>query len=114
MSDFNYINVAYAFDNYYYYITHVSMKSIMLNQKDTTFIKFFILVWENIYEDQKPIINKICEEHKNCNITYLIVKNDFKEFSVKGYIQRTTAIFYRLLLQNLLPKEKKYYILIVI
>ena len=27
----NFINVAYAFDNNYYYITHVSMKSIMLN-----------------------------------------------------------------------------------
>ena len=28
----NYINIAYAFDNNYYYITHVSMKSVMLNQ----------------------------------------------------------------------------------
>lgn len=103
----NYINVAYAFDNNYYYITHVSMKSIMLNQKNNTFIKFYILVFENIYEEQKPIIDKICEEHKNCNISYLILKDEFKEFSVKGKIQRTTAIFYRLLLQNLLPEEKK-------
>ena len=103
----NYINVAYAFDNYYYYITHVSMKSIMLNQKNNTFIKFYILVWKNIYEEQKPIIDKICIEHKNCNITYLKLKNEFKEISTKGIIKRTTAIFYRLLLQNLLPKEKK-------
>jgi len=103
----NYINVAYAFDNYYFYITHVSMKSIMLSQKNNTFIKFYILVWKNIYEEQKPIIDKICIEHKNCNITYLILKNEFKEISTKGIIERTTAIFYRLLLQNLLPKEKK-------
>ena len=104
---FNYINVAYAFDNYYYYITHVSMKSIMLSQKNNTFIKFFILVWKNIYEEQKPVIDKICIEHTNCNITYLILNNEFQEISAKGYIHRTTAIFYRLLLQNLLPNEKK-------
>ena len=103
----NYINVAYAFDNNYYYITHVSMKSIMLNQKTSTFIKFYILVWENIFEEQRPVINKICDEHKNCNITYIILKKEFKEFSVNGLIKRTTAIFYRLILQNLLPEEKK-------
>ena len=105
--DINYINVAYAFDNNYYYITHVSMKSIMLNQKNNTFVKFYILVSENIYKEQKPVISKISEEHKNWKITYIILKNEFKEFSANGYIKRTTAIFYRLILQNLLPKEKK-------
>ncbi len=103
----NYINFAYAFDNIYYYITHVSMKSIMLNQKSNTFIKFYILVSENIYEQQKPVISRICEEHKNCNITFLILKKQFKEFSPTGRIKRTTAIFYRLILQNLIPTEKK-------
>ena len=34
----NYINVAYAFDKNYHYITHVSMKSIMLSQNKDTFI----------------------------------------------------------------------------
>ena len=43
------------YEIYYYYITHVSMKSIMLSQKNNTFIKFFILVWKNIYEEQKPV-----------------------------------------------------------
>ena len=33
VDNFKYINIAYAFDNNYYYITHVSMKSIMLYQK---------------------------------------------------------------------------------
>ena len=92
------------YEIHYYYITHVS---IMLSQKNNTFIKFYILVWKNIYKEQKPIIDKICIEHKNCNITYLKLKNEFQEISTKGIIKRTTAIFYRLLLQNLLPKEKK-------
>jgi len=92
------------YEIHYYYITHVS---IMLSQKNNTFIKFYILVWKNINKEQKPIIDKICIEHKNCNITYLKLKNEFQEISTKGIIKRTTAIFYRLLLQNLLPKEKK-------
>ena len=103
----NFINVAYAFDNNYYYITHVSMKSIMLNQNSDTFIKFFILVSKDIFDEQKEIISKICEEHLNCNISYLILKDEFKEFNTTGSIKRTTAIFYRLILQNLLLNETK-------
>ena len=79
----------------------------MLNQNNDTFIKFYILVSKNIYKEQRPVINKICEEHKNCNITYITLNKEFKEFCVIGHINRTTAIFYRLILQNLLPKEKK-------
>ena len=63
----NYINVAYAFDKNYHYITHVSMKSIMLSQKKETFINFFMLV-SNITDEQRTVINKISEEHKNCKI----------------------------------------------
>ena len=103
----NYINIAYAFDNIYYYITHVSMKSIMLNQNENTFIKFFILVHESIYNEQKEIIDKICYEHINCNISYILMKDEFKEISPVGVIKRTTAMYYRLLLQNLIPNEKK-------
>ena len=102
-----YINVAYAFDNNYYYITHVSMKSIMINQNNDTFIKFHIIVSQSIYNEQKRVIDKICLEHINCNISYYLLKNEFKDISSVGRIKRTTAIFYRLLLQNLLPNEKK-------
>ena len=104
---YNYINVAYAFDNNYYYITHVSMKSIMLNQKNTTFIKFHILVSKKIFNKQKEVINEICKEHLNCNISYYILDEEFKEISSVGKINRTTAIYYRLLLQNLLKNESK-------
>ena len=103
----NYINVAYAFDNNYYYITQVSMKSIMLNQNNDTFIKFYILVHESIFKEQKTVIDTICLDHKNCNISYLILKDEFKDISIKGIIKRTTAIYYRLLLQNLLKNENK-------
>ena len=57
VDNLNYINVAYAFDNNYYYKTHVSMKSIMLNQKNDIFIKFNILVHNSIYIEQKNIID---------------------------------------------------------
>ena len=83
------------------------MKSIMLNQNNNTYIKFYILVHEDIFDKQKDVINQICKDHKNCNISYIILKNQFKDINTEGAIKRTTAIYYRLLLQNLLPKEKK-------
>lgn len=80
------------------------MKSIMLNQKNSTFIKFYILVHESVYDDHKNVIDSICKEHINCNITYFILKSEFKDISTKGRIKRTTAIYYRLLIQNFLSK----------
>ena len=83
------------------------MKSIMLNQHKNTYIIFHILVSENIYNEQKPVIDEICKEHINCRIKYYKLKDEFKEFSTSGSIARTTAIYYRLLLQNLLQNETK-------
>lgn len=100
----NIINVAYAVDNNYYFIAHVSMKSIMLNQNYNTFIKFFILITSEFKTKQKIIINKICEEHKNCNISYLEMGNEFNHLNTKFW---SKAIFYRLKLPILLDKEKK-------
>jgi len=104
----NYINVAYALDNDYYYIVHVSMKSIMLSQNPNTFINFYILT-SNMNEKQKEVIDKIGLQHKNCKIEYLDMGNKFKDLNVPGdtYAVWSTAIFYRLLLQYLLPNEKK-------
>ena len=103
----NYIHVSYSFDNNYYYITHVSMKSVMLNQNFNTFIIFHILVSKDIYKEQKIVIDKICQEHKNCKIIYHIMNQEFKEFSTKGKINKTTATFYRIILPKLIPNEKK-------
>ena len=105
---YNYINVAYAFDNNYYYITHVSMKSLMINQNKDTFIIFHIWVSSDIYDEQKEIIDRICFEHNNCKIKYYKFGNEYKELNANSnIIKRTTAIFYRLSLQNLLLNETK-------
>ena len=101
----NYINVAYAFDKNYHYITHVSMKSIMLSQKKETFINFFMLV-SNITDEQRTVINKISEEHKNCKIFFFDLGNHFKEFKITTNIW-STADFYRLKLVELLKGYKK-------
>ena len=59
----NFINVAYAFDPTYEYITHVSMKSIMLSQNRDTFIIFHIMVSSKIKDNEKDVIDKISKEH---------------------------------------------------
>ena len=101
----NYINVAYAFDNNYEYITHVSMKSIMLSQNPTTFINFYLLV-SNLTRKQKSIINRIRVEHNNCNIHFFYMGKKFKNYGTPLSIW-STAIYYRICLQDLLPNEKK-------
>ena len=53
-------------DHLNYYITHVSMKSLMLNQKNSTYVKFYLLVHKTIYKEQKIVIDKICQQHTNC------------------------------------------------
>ena len=104
----NYINVAYSLDNYYHYIIHVSMKSIMLSQNSTTFINFYMLC-SNITQDQKEMIDKISLQHKNCKITYIDMGNQFVEFNIPKdmFASWSTAIFYRIMLPFLLPNEKK-------
>ena len=104
----NYINVAYSLDNYYHYIVHVSMKSIMLSQNPNTFINFYILT-SNITVEQKEVIDKIGLQHQNCKIEYIDMGNQFKDLNVPSdtYAVWSTAIFYRLVLQYLLPNEKR-------
>ncbi len=103
----SFINVAYAFDTNYHYITHVSMKSIMLSQNRDTFIIFHILVSSKIKDEEKKIIDKICQIHRNCEIKYFQMGERYKEINTKGYIQWSTAMFYRLRLPELLPNEKR-------
>ena len=104
----NYINVAYSLDNFYHYIVHVSMKSIMLSQNPNTFINFYILT-SNITAEQKEVIDKIGLQHKNCKIEYIDMGNQFKDLNVPldTYAVWSTAIFYRLVLQYLLPNEER-------
>ena len=103
----NFINVAYAFDENYQYITHVSMKSIMLSQNRDTFIIFHIMVSSKIKNEEKEVIDKISKEYKNCEIKYYYMGDRFKEINVRGYITWSTAMYYRLRLPDLLPNEKR-------
>ena len=104
----NYINVSYAFDGNYHYITHVSMKSIMLSQDKTTFINFYMLV-SNINDEQREVINRIGIEHENCKIIYIDMGDQFKELHIPKDPMAvwSTANFYRVKLQDLLPNEHK-------
>lgn len=101
----NYINVAYAFDKNYEYITHVSMKSIMLHQNTDTFIKFYLLV-SNLTHKKKMIIKQIKYEHKNCEIYFFDMGEKYHNFSLPLSIW-STSIYYRINLQDLLSNEKK-------
>ena len=101
----NYINVAYSIDNNYHYLAHISMKSIMLSQYNTTFINFYIL-YSNFSAKQKEVINRISLQHKNCKIEFIDMGNQFKDFSIHDDIFAvwSPADFFRILLQDIFPK----------
>jgi lipopolysaccharide biosynthesis glycosyltransferase len=101
----DYINVAYCFDNKHIYITYISMKSIMLSQNKNTFINFYLLV-SAISDIEKEIIENINEEHKNCKLKYLEIGDQFKDLNIPRDIW-STPMFYRILLQDLLPNIDK-------
>ena len=105
----NYINVAYSIDNNYHYLAHISMKSIMLSQYNTTFINFYIL-YSNFSTEQKEVINKISLQHKNCKIEFIDMGNQFKDFSIHDDIFAvwSPADFFRILLQDIFPNENKF------
>ena len=104
----NYINVSYAFDGNYHYIAHISMKSIMLSQDKTTFINFYMLV-SALNDEQKEVINRISLEHSNCKIIFIDMGNQFNELYIpkNQFSLWSTANFYRVKLQDILPNEHK-------
>lgn len=83
------------------------MKSLMMNQKNNTFVKFFLLVHQSIDENQKKVLDNTCKQHKNCNISYFILRDEFKDINTSGYRNWTTSTLYKIMLQNLLPNEWK-------
>lgn len=97
----NYINIAYTFDKNTIYIAYVSMKSLMLSQNYDTFIQFYLLT-NNMNDSDKEIINEIKKEYKNCNLQYFDMGNRFKNLKVPNSMW-STAIFYRIILQDLFP-----------
>lgn len=88
------------------------MKSIMLSQYNTTFINFYIL-YSNFSAEQKEVINRISLQHKNCKIEFIDMGNQFKDFSIHDDIFAvwSPADFFRILLQDIFPNEKNFYIL---
>ena len=91
----------------------------MLNNVDN--IKKKILLLNFIFQSTKAfiknknnIIDIICQEHKNYDIRYFVLNIEFKELTTIGRIERTTAIYYRILIQNLLPQQNILFILISI
>ena len=66
-----------------------------------------MLVSSHIKSEEKEVIDKICQQHKNCEIKYLEMDERYKELSAPYVKIWSTADFYRLRLPDLLPNAKK-------
>ena len=102
---FNHIHIAMSLTNNYTYPIMVSITSILINSKNTTFINFHLLIGNDIKQDN---LNKIKSLKKIKENTYFYFYNVGDNF--KGWIHgrnRTVASFYRIILGNLISNVTK-------
>lgn len=103
---FNHIHIAMSFNNNYTYIIMVSITSILLNAKISTFIHFHFLIGNDV---ELINIKKICSIKKlnsNTIFNFYRVGNTFKGWK-HGKQKLTVASFYRMILGEIINDVNK-------
>lgn len=103
---FNHIHIAMSLNNNYTYPIMVSIASILINTKNTTFINFHIMIGNDI--EKKNIIKIISLKRLYANSKFLFhnIKNTFKGWK-HGKKKLTVASFYRSYLGEIIKDVKK-------
>ena len=97
----NPISIAMASDRNYAYPTIVAMTSILENKDLDTKIDFYIMLSGDFEQSIKDDILSLQNKYSNCNITLIDMKDKLSSFYTSEHM--TTAVYYRLLLPELLP-----------
>lgn len=99
-----YIPVAFSTDDNYVLPTIVSITSILENSNKNTKYKFYILVPDDLRNDNSEKLQLIKDKYKNCDMSLINMHNEFKNSEKKSW---STAMYYRLRLSGILPEENK-------
>jgi lipopolysaccharide biosynthesis glycosyltransferase len=81
----------------------VCISSLLKNAGKTTFYDIFIL-HHNLKEQYKDTIDRLKDVYTNCNISYIDCGDSFSDFFIGRF---ATAIYYRLLLPEVIPQYDK-------
>ena len=101
----HHIHIAMSMTNNYVYIIMVSITSILINSKKTTFINFHLLIGNDFKNENKKNIYSLKRLNKKCKFNFYNVGNNFK-----GWIHgrnRSVASFYRIILGEIIEKVDK-------
>lgn len=101
----NHIHIAMSMTNNYTYIIMVSMASILLNSKKTTFINFHLLIGKDFDNKNKKNIYCLKRLNKKCKFKFYNVGDNFKGW--KHGRNRTVAAFYRIILGEVIKNIEK-------
>ena len=95
-----------SLNNNYTYPIMVSITSILLNSKKTTFINFHFLIGEDVTVENINKIASLKQINNNSNFYFHNVKNNFKGWKTDRK-DLTVATFYRILLPNIIKNIEK-------
>ena len=104
-NNLNHIHISMSMTNNYTYPIMVSITSILINSKNTTFINFHILIGKDIEKENKEKIKSLKKINKNSRFKFYNVGINFK-----GWIhgrKRTVASFYRIILGKIIKNTNK-------
>ena len=101
----NFINIAFCPDNYYSYLTYVSMISILSSKDCYTYIFFYLVIPLDFSSEKIKLIERLYEQFEYFNITFIKIDNRYKNAYTNRYL--TKSAFYRMSLGELLPNLNK-------
>lgn len=105
MSEIKNIPVVFSCDENYAVPLCVSLLSMLKKAKKTTFYEVYILLEQDFSAKSKEKILSLRKKYANCNITFLVIGNEFDHAFVSLHI--TKAAYFRLKIASLLPDIPK-------
>ena len=100
------ISVSYSTDNNYIYPTIVSMKSLIANAGYNTFYYIYILHTPDFTENSKQFLKTLEKKYfYKCSIIFFDMGNKYKGLQLSFKLK--TPAYYRLSLQDILPKVER-------
>jgi len=100
------VPIVLASDNGYAYPMLITIASILQCARSNTSYTFYLLISEDFAEENKSLIERICEENKKCNYHFIEMYDAYDEANL-SIEHITKATYYRLKLPSLLPNVGK-------
>ena len=101
----NNIPIAFSLNDNYVYPIIVVLTSILFNSSSKNFFTFYLLLSPDVQENSINKILDLRKKYQNCQMKFINLGNKFSNYN-SGYY-KTSAVFYRLELSNLISDVNK-------